>query len=409
MRILHVCHLFSAEIEGGVQSYVDGLLAHQRASGHEVRVLAGALSHDGPAEVETSNRAGIAVTRVHRGPDERWSGDFGSPRIGALVDEVVEAFRPDVCHVHHWQGLTNDLVRRAAALGARTVVTLHDLFTTCPLFFRMRVDTESCASELPLSECAQCLLGGLADVGPAELENLLAARHEELQKELDAASAVTTMSGYMRDRLRSVPYFRRHSIEVLPIGVMHDDLEVVTPPAPVPGRLRIANWAGIAPRKGLHVLLEGLAASPRASSFEVHIHGHGENEAYVRRLEQLQGDVDVRWCGPFAGAAQLKEIAANCDVAVFPSLEEPYGLAQDEAMLLGMPVVVAGQGAPPERVGGRGIIVPADDPDSLREILERLLDDPDELDGLRRSPSGARRVRQHLPELMELYARVLSA
>ncbi|NRA97630.1 MAG: glycosyltransferase [Planctomycetes bacterium] len=409
MRILHVCHLFSAELEGGVQSYVSGLLDHQRAAGHEVCVLSGSLSYDGPATVDEGGCDGVPVTTIHRAPEERWSADLGSERIGAVVEKALAAFRPDVCHVHHWQGLTNDIVRRAVAYGARVVVTLHDLFTTCPLFFRMRVDTESCPSELPLGECAKCLLGGLGGVGAVELKALLAERHEQLQQELDAASAVTTMSAYMRDRLSAVPYFRRQAIQVLPIGVMHDELESVDPPAPEPGRLRIANWAGIAPRKGLHVLLEALAGSAHASAFEVHVHGHEDNREYVRDLRRLQGDVDVRWRGPFTGATSLLEVAATCDLAVFPSLEEPYGLAQDEAMLLGMPVVVADQGAPPERVGGRGIVVPVDDPKALRAVLERLLVAPEELGGLREGPCGARRIREHLPELMDLYGRLLNA
>lgn len=409
MRILHVCHLFSAELEGGVQSYVCGLLEHQRAAGHEVSVLSGSLSYDGPASVDDDVWDGVPVTTIHRVPDERWSADLGSPRIGAVIDEALAAFRPQVCHVHHWQGLTNDVVRRAVAHGARVVVTLHDLFTTCPLFFRLRVDTAHCPSELPLGECVKCLSGGLGGVGPVELKALLEERHEQLQQELEAASAVTTMSAYMRERLSAVPYFRRQAIEVLPIGVMHDGIESVDPPAPEPGRLRIANWAGIAPRKGLHVLLSALAGSAQASSFEVHVHGHDDNLEYVQDLRRLQGDVDVRWRGPFTGATSLMEVASACDLAVFPSLEEPYGLAQDEAMLLGMPVVVAAQGAPPERVGGRGIVVPADHPGALRKVLERLLAAPEELEVLRNAPCGARRIRDHFPELMDLYGRILSA
>jgi len=409
MRILHVCHLFSAELEGGVQSYVSGLLEHQRAAGHQVSVLTGALSFDGPASVDTDDYGGVPVTTILRSPGERWSADLGSPRIGSIIDEALAAFRPDICHVHHWQGLTNDVVRRAVSHGARVVVTLHDLFTTCPLFFRIRVDTESCPSELPLGECAKCLLGGLGGVGPVELEALLVRRHEQLQQELEAASAVTTMSVYMRERLRAVPYFRRDDIDVLPIGVMHDGIESVEPPAPQPGRLRIAHWAGVAPRKGIHVLLAALGGSAHAAAFEVHIHGRADNVEYVRELRGLQGDVDVRWRGTFVEAGALREVASTCDLAVFPSLEEPYGLAQDEAMLLGMPVVVAAQGAPPERVGERGIVVPADDPEALRRVLERLLTSPEELERLRAGAGGGRRIGEHFPELMGLYARVLKA
>jgi len=292
--------------------------------------------------------------------------------------------------------------------GVKVVVTLHDLFTTCPLFFRMRVEHESCASELPLSECARCLLGGMEGIGPEELEQLLERRHEEMQLELQAASRVTTMSRYMRDRLQAVPYFRREEVDVLPIGVMHDGLEAVSGPEPVVGRLRIANWAGLAPRKGLHVLLEGLAASSRASSFEVHIHGSTDNTAYMEQLRLAAGDLDVRWHGSFHGVDALRDIARTCDVAAFPSLEEPYGLAQDEAMLLGMPLVVSDQGAPRERVGARGVLVPAGDPAAWGAAFEELLGHPERRSAMRDAPGGGRRIQEHFPELMLAYRQALT-
>lgn len=409
MRILHVTHLFGTECSGGVQEYAGGLALRQRADGHEVEVLTGSMALDPEGGVTRAEWQGIPVTTVRRRQDERHSGDFGSDRIGRLVDGVLEAFRPELCHVHHWQGLTNDLVRRCAARGARTVVTLHDLYTTCALFFRMRVDTETCRPDLPLSQCAACLLGGFADTGPEAMEAMLASRHEQFQRELTAADAVSTMSRYMRGQLLAVPWWRRREIEVLPIGVVREAIDAVPPPAPVPGRLRIANWAGIAPRKGIHVLLEALAGSARAAAFEVHLHGREDHADYVAHLRRLQGCLDVRWHGPFTEAAKLREIAAGCDLAVFPSLEEPYGLAQDEALLLGMPIVVSPHGAPPERVLGRGVVAPSGSPEALREVLEALLDDPGRLEALRQAPSGGRHVAQHIPELRSLYERVLAS
>ena len=200
MRILHVCHLFSAELEGGVQSYVSGLLEHQRAAGHQVSVLTGALSFDGPASVDTDDYGGVPVTTILRSPGERWSADLGSPRIGSIIDEALAAFRPDICHVHHWQGLTNDVVRRAVSHGARVVVTLHDLFTTCPLFFRIRVDTESCPSELPLGECAKCLLGGLGGVGPVELEALLVRESGPKPESVEVDGEMTDENSVLNSR-----------------------------------------------------------------------------------------------------------------------------------------------------------------------------------------------------------------
>jgi glycosyltransferase involved in cell wall biosynthesis/regulator of sirC expression with transglutaminase-like and TPR domain len=408
MRILHICHLYTTEGPGGVQEYVRGIARAQRALGHEVQILAGSMHYDEEGLVAGSTPDGLPVTTVHRRADEALSGDLGSSRIGAVVDSVLARFGPDLCHVHHWQGLTNDLARRAAQRDVPVVITLHDLYATCPLFFRMRVETEGCRPDLPLSECARCLLGRIPFTGPEGTEAMLDSRHRELQADLLAADAVSTMSAYMRDRLVAVPYFRRKDIEVLPIGVAWEGLGPVAPPAPDPGRLRIANWAGLAPRKGIHVLLAALADSSQAHRFEVHLYGRTDDSEYAARLRRLQGGVDVHWHGPFTTRSELEAIAASTDVAVFPSIEEPYGLAQDEAMLLGMPLVVTQPGAPTERVGARGIVIPASDPGALRTALERLLGSPELLRALRQAPAEARTLAQHVPQLQALYERVVA-
>lgn len=408
MRILHLAHLSKAECNGGVQEYVHGVAKRAQRLGHEVAIFAGSLATDSSGGVESASFEGIPFTTVHRTPHENFSGDFGSDRIGQILDQTLTAFQPDLCHIHHWQGLTNDIVRRCAAFGARTVVTLHDLYTTCALFFRMRVDTESCRSDLPLSDCAMCLLGGFPDTGPVAMEAMLASRHRQLQHELLSADAVCTMSAYMRERLQTVPYFRRHDLEVLPIGVMREHLDVVPAPTPIPGRLRLANWAGIAPRKGLHLLVSALADSVHVDAFELSIYGGESNAAYVEDLKARAGRLRVHWHGAFSDSAALSAIAASHDLAVFPSLEEPYGIAQDEAMLLGMPILVSDQGAPKERILGRGATFTNGSVSDLRAQLESLLERPQRVAAMRASESGAWHVERHLPELFALYDRVVA-
>ena len=68
---------------------------------------------------------------------EAWFRSY-SPHAERLVLELLESHRPDVAQVHHWKRLTRNLVAVAMRRSVPCVVTLHDLFATCPKDFRLR-------------------------------------------------------------------------------------------------------------------------------------------------------------------------------------------------------------------------------------------------------------------------------
>jgi glycosyltransferase involved in cell wall biosynthesis len=85
----------------------------------------------------------------------------------------------------------------------------------------------------------------------------------------------------------------------------------------------------------------------------------------------------VRFLG-FANQSALPELYTSSDVFVLPSEYEPFGLAVNEAMLCGCPVIVS------DRVGARfdlvregetGYVFPCGDVDGLAAILRRALND----------------------------------
>ena len=100
----------------------------------------------------------------------------------------------------------------------------------------------------------------------------------------------------------------------------------------------------------------------------------------------------VRFVGhlPRSGLASL---LASAEVAVVPSLYEPFGLAALEAMAAGTPVVASAVGGLREVVSeAAGMLVPPDDPGALQMTLIRLLADPSRRAELSRA--GRRRAEQ---------------
>lgn len=117
--------------------------------------------------------------------------------------------------------------------------------------------------------------------------------------------------------------------------------------------------------------------------------GSGALEAELRA--GAAGSPDVVFPG-FVNQAELPELYAACDVFVLPSEDEPWGLVVNEAMSVGLPVVVSrGVGCADDLVapGVNGAVFETGDVDGLAAALRPLLQDTD----FRRRFGAASRAR----------------
>lgn len=119
--------------------------------------------------------------------------------------------------------------------------------------------------------------------------------------------------------------------------------------------------------------------------------------SYTERLHQLVAELGLGERVIFAGyRSDVRAIMAAADIFALPSVGEPFGLVFAEAMAMGLPVVAADAGGPPEVVvdGETGLLSPPDDTEQLAANVITLIDDPE----LRRRLGGAgrRRVLEHL-------------
>jgi glycosyltransferase involved in cell wall biosynthesis len=128
--------------------------------------------------------------------------------------------------------------------------------------------------------------------------------------------------------------------------------------------------------------------------------GEGTDEERYRAMaSNCQGIVFTRFVQP----AQLPSYYALGDVFVFPSLGEVHGLAVDEAMAAGLPVVASSAVADIRaRVidGESGYVVPPKDPTSLADRMRYLAND---LKSRRRQGLRARQIVHDFDH--EAYAR----
>lgn len=128
--------------------------------------------------------------------------------------------------------------------------------------------------------------------------------------------------------------------------------------------------ARLVPQKNLELALDAYAAYRRRYPHrprELRIAGAGPLEAALKRRVAASGVEGVRFCGWLDEAAVARLLASSLGL-ILPSVEEPFGLVVNEALALGVPVLVA------ENCGARDLLV--------RSGVDGYVIEPDNVEGL---------------------------
>jgi GT2 family glycosyltransferase/glycosyltransferase involved in cell wall biosynthesis len=404
VKLLHAVHGVPPESGGGTEQYVARIAEAQAARGHRVAILAGSLQSADPPVLSPDTSGPVLVLRYHGLPSRQhhWS-EFADPIAEELVRDFLSEFRPELLHIHHWMRLTSRLAVVAADLGIPSVVTLHDTWAVCPRTFRLRGDLSFCEEPYAPTLCQTCAPRHPWQ-GDEEVAGLLAERYRHLTAELAAARRIIVPSEAHRRFLTAAAGLPPERLDLLP----HASLGTLPAARPAGGGpparpLRIGCFGSLVPHKGQDVLLRALPYLPPTPPWEVHLFGSPENPEFVATLQRLADGFPVHMHGPYSPDALA---AADLDVAVFPALApESFSFTLDEALQLGLPVIVTDRGALAERAGIAGLVVPAGDPDALATAIGRLLEEPGLLAQLRAASGRAPiPLESHLARLDALYA-----
>ncbi len=207
---------------------------------------------------------------------------------------------------------------------------------------------------------------------------------------VESASAVIAVSDGMRsDVLAAYPALDPARVRVIRNGI--DTAEY----APDPGtdvldlhgidetRPYVIFVGRITRQKGLSVLLRAAEHLDQAVQLVLcaGLADTPEIEAEVTGLvEHLRSTrTGVIWIPGMLPKPQVVQLLSHALLFACPSLYEPLGIVNLEAMACGAPVVASRVGGIPEVVidGQTGLLVPPDDPDTLAEAITTLVHDPD--------------------------------
>ena len=392
----------------GTERYCEGLSRRLLERGHECLVLAGSMRRAPEATLATVDQDGLLVSRYLRvqGQAHRWTEEY-DPGAEGLTRGLLSLVQPDVVHLHHWKYLTNNLVAICAERGIPVVVTLHEVWTSCPRVHRIRWDGAFCADPVATAPCLTCAERGLWQ-GEQEIASALALRREMLDAELALAAAIIVPSEAHRAFLLGLLDLPPDRLTVLPHGSIPTVGLRESPgtQSGFPNRpLQIGHWGHLMYLKGPHLILEAVHKLREPSAVQVHLIGTTieQEPGYEPRLRDLARGIPVQFHGAYR-PADLQ--AFDLDLAVLPSItSESYSFTLDEALRLGLPVLVSDRGALPERIGAAGLTFRAGDADDLARRLQEILDAPEVLATLRRGirPEALFSMEAHVAMLEKIY------
>lgn len=216
--------------------------------------------------------------------------------------------------------------------------------------------------------------------------------HNDLQRRIHGlegwlaavSSAVICCSEYMADEITGLFQIDRKKTYIIPNGV--DPANLGIPRQLVPGERvsrtgeKVIFFIGrLVPEKGVQVLLEAFAQLlPVLPDLRLLIGGTGPYESYLRaKAEELGLEAKVDFLG-FLNEDARNRFFKQVDVAVFPSLYEPFGIVALEAMAAHVPVIVSDTGGLSEVVahGIDGYKAPPGQPGALAYYIKEVLTNP---------------------------------
>ncbi len=348
-RLLSVTSSYPPELTGGAE-----LVAHRHNVALSTLGLECAAFAGSPANSTAAAESGlrrdvyqdIPVWRLpRRGADA--SGlreNFRNAQAEQYFTQVLEVYAPSIVHFHSLQGLSVNLVKQAAAYGAKTLFTVHDHWGFCHRQTLTKPNGLLCSDT---SECHHCQPLFVSDTG----ENTsIQERNRLVRTALTGVDMLISPSLYLRRCYVEQGLISADRSRIICNGIEERFFRVA--PLNLTRRpLRFGFLGALSEHKGVGLILDALCEADQRPDWEFRFAGFGPMTDNLKRFQRNHPNGSkVRFDGEIS-PEKTEVFFENIDVLAAPSLwPENQPLSILEAMGSARPVIALTAGGVPELV-----------------------------------------------------------
>ncbi|MEZ5391415.1 MAG: glycosyltransferase family 4 protein [Bryobacterales bacterium] len=373
MRILYCTSYYPPAFVGGAELIAHEHAARLHAKGHAVGVFAGAIDHPrGRGSLTQEIYEGLPVWRVglDQADFDLKVDSFFDPQVNTHFEKVLDAFCPDVVHMHNLIGLSMGMLSVVRRRGVLCLTTLHDHWGFCFKNTLLRPNGAVCTDFTRCSGCFPTVSDREGRTYPMRLRRDF-VRHQTMLADGFISPSYYLACAYVRAG------FPVERFSVIPYGVAHESFRPNADRAEG-ARLKVGFAGYLGDHKGVAVLIEAVALARRRRELDVVIAGEGylqdDLEKRVRE-EGLEGT--VRFAGKLDNR-EVRQLHESLDVLVVPSIwPENSPVTIYEAFAGETAVVASRTGGIPELVhhGETGLLFEPGSAVELATVLDRLAGD----------------------------------
>ena len=380
LRLLIISNLYPPEILGGYEILCEQVCLDLAGRGHQIHVLT--TGEDG-SQSEVDRRLRLYLPFSEPARKDRFRSLLTHWSNYHRTREVIKAVQPDIIFCWSQLRLTLGALRAAQASNRPVFYTIND---------------ENVISYLPSirGSSLRSWIGWLLD----------RTLFRGITLSAGPLPPTTTISCKVAENLERQGV-RLPDNRVIYQGIPIEQFPLKEEPGALSALTKLLYVGQLHPYKGVHRLLEAVALVKHPVTLSVA--GDGPEDYKAHLLKLAEGiDVKVTFRGRLPHS-QLPALYREHDIFIFPSIwEEPFGLTHLEAMASGLPVISTVNGGQGEFLNHQQncLAIQPDDTESIRQALERLIEEPELAASL--AKAGRRTVEErfttgrYIDELEEL-------
>lgn len=435
LRVVHCVGFYFPDSTGGTEVYVRDLVSALSRHSVDSTIIA---ATDGTYDRYTWNGVDVVRYPIDATESQRTRPRDVRQRRTAFQD-IVEANRPDIFHLHSWtSGAGLRHLRQVARIGIPSVVTMHVPSALCMRGTMLLYDRQACDGLIDDRRCAECWAldrGMPRPVAPLVAflpkwdvtDSFVSRMSQRAASLLSARAAAETKARQLRsmatlsDRIVAPSEWVRAALaanaipseKVVVSGQAASDAFSDRKQRPLEGHREIViGFLGrLESYKGADLLVRALTRVPADLPVRMRIAGIGTDPKFTRRFEALVAREPRVTLVGLVEHEQVPQFLADIDVLAVPSRYMETGpIVVQEARALGIPVMGADLGGISERVedGVDGWLLPFDDPQPWADAIREAATDRAKLARLSANMRRKRSQDDVASEMAALYRQILA-